>query len=280
MGVNARQVRGDSRTEELAAKNDKEIQPEPLENEEYAATHLIHIFNVTPYQHQIEHPSVGTLMIPPCEEGQRYSKPAIILGTMPYGVPTDMTTVEIRRDSGKLFALDIVGVGPFKPRSKSLFQRGVFISSGDKLNLDDLVPYKTGRVRGKDQYINVPRWVVKGDSPETPTQKELAAAEAIFEEWDKDLIKEGNRHWDEGPTIPTARHMGHENISLLMREAARRRGQNLPWDKPIQTMTTCPGCGEMVSPLVVVHSCGAVFNWDKAIALGIKKEEDRPKKIA
>ncbi len=261
MGVNARQVRGDSRTEELAAKNDKEIQPEPLENEEYAATHLIHLFNVTPYEHKLDHPSIGSLIIPAAGEGERYSKPAIIPGTMPYGVPTEMTTVEIRRDSGKLFALDIIGVGPFKPRAKSLFQRGVFISAADKLDLDDLVGMKTGRAHGKEVVLNVPRWVIKGDSPATPSEKEIAAAEKIFADWDAELIREGTKHWDEGPTIATARHMGHENITMMMREASRRRGQNVAWDQPIQNLVECPGCGTRVARNIKKHMlCGWRFD--------------------
>ena len=278
MGVNARQVRGDQRTEELQAKNDKEIQPEPEENQEYADTHLIHIFNVSPYPYKIDHPSVGTLIIPACEPGKRYSKPAIVKGTMPYGVPTDMTTVEIRRDSGRIFALDLIGLGAYRDSKKSLVQRGVFISTGDTLDMKDLVPYKVGKARGKDVIINVPRWVKRGESPETPSEKELREAERLFEADDAQLIRDGNKHWDEGPTIATARHLGQENISQEMREAAKRRGQNVPWNRPIETLKPCDGCGEMIPPTVVVHKCGAVFDWDKAIALGIKKAEDRPVK--
>jgi hypothetical protein len=274
MGVNARQVRGDSRTEELAAKNDKEIQPEPLENEEFAATHLIHIFNVSPYSHKIDHPSIGSLTIPACEPGKKHSEPAIILGTMPYGVPTDMTTVEIRRDSGKLFALDIIGLGPYKNRKVSLLKQGVFIASGDRLNLDDLVPYKTGRAHGRDQIINVPRWVVRGESPSIPTAKELAEANRLFEQTDFEKIAEADRFHDAGPAN---KEEGSNNIGREHREALRRRNQKRVWDQPNETLKQCEGCGQMVSPAVVVHTCGAVFNWDKAIALGIKKEEDRPK---
>ena len=175
-GVNARQVRGDSRTEELAAKNDKEIQPEPEEITEYAETHLIHIFNVSPYSHKIDHPSIGSITIPACEKGQRYSKPAIIKGTMPYGVPTEMTVVEIRRDSGRLFALDLLGLGPFRDQRNSLLSQGCFISSGDTLDMEDLVEYRMApKVK-----LNVPRWVKSGKSPEKPTESRTAGRRGPF----------------------------------------------------------------------------------------------------
>jgi hypothetical protein len=275
MGVNARQVRGDQRTEELAAKNDKEIMPEPEENQEFADAHLIHIFNVSPYQHKIEHPSVGVLIVPACKPGHRFSEPAIIKGTMPYGVPTDMTTVEIRRDSGKLFAIDVLGMGPFRDQKNSLMSLGVFIAAGDNLDFTDLVPYQTGKVRGKPQYINVPRWVKKGDSPEKPTEKEIKAAEDQFAKCDFEKIAEADLYHDAGPAN---KQEGSNNIRAEHRQALRRRGQVRPWDQPLQTMIDCPGCGVKIAPTAVVHSCGAVLNWDKAIELGIKKAEDRPAK--
>jgi hypothetical protein len=274
MGINARQVRGDQRTEELSAKNDKEIQPEPEENEEYARANPIYIRNVSPYAHKVDHPSVGSILIPACKEGEDYSEPAIILGTMPYGVPTDMQTVEIRRDSGKLFALDLLGMGPFRDHRNALISQGVFICSGDTLNFDDLVPYKTGRARGKNQVINVPRWVKTGKCPEIPTPRELRAAREAFEKRDFAMIAEADRYFDAGPAN---KEEGSNNIRAEHREALRRRGQTRPWDQPLQTLIDCPGCSAKISPTAVTHTCGAVLNWDKAIALGIKKEEDRPK---
>lgn len=273
MGINARQVRGDSRTEELAAKNDKEIQPVPEEITQYAEDNLIYIFNVSPYQHKIEHPSVGVLLIPACKPGEKYSDCAIVKGMQPYGVPTDMQTVDIRHDSGRLFALDVLGLGAFRDQKNSLLAQGVFIATGDTLDLKDMVPYRMA----PKVVLSVPRWVKSGKCPETPTAKEVAEANKRFEQWDVAKIAEADRFWDAGPAN---KEEGSNNIREEHRHALRRRGQTRPWDQPILTLTDCPGCGEKVSPSVVVHKCGAVFNWDKAIALGIKKEEERPKKIA
>lgn len=273
MGVNARQVRGDQRTDELAAKNDKEIQPVPEEMQRFAEDNPIYIRNVSPYPHKIEHPSVGVLMIPACKPGEKYSEAAVVPGLQPYGVPTDMQTVDIRHDSGRLFALDVLGLGPFRDQKNSLLAQGVFLCAGDTLDLNDRVPYKMA----PKVVINVPRWVRTGKCPEEPTPKELADANKRFEAYDMSKIAEADRYWDAGPAN---KEEGSNNIREEHRHALRRRGQTRPWDQPIQTLTDCPGCGEKVSPSVVVHKCGAVFNWDKAIALGIKREEDRPKKIA
>jgi len=65
----------------------------------------------------------------------------------------------------------------------------------------------------------------------------------------------------------------------MHREALLRRGQTRGWSDPLRDdVIACPGCQENIKPGVVVHTCGSVLDWDKAIALGIKKAEDRPKK--
>jgi hypothetical protein len=273
MGINARQVRGDSRTEELAAKNDKEIQPVPEEIERYSDENLIYIFNVSPYAHKIEHPSVGVLVIPACKPGEKYSAPAIVKGMQAYGVPTDMQTVDIRHDSGRLFALDILGLGPFRDQRNSLLNQGVFIATGDTLDMNDREPYKMA----PKVILNVPRWVKRGKCPEEPTQRELKEANEKFAARDFALIAEADRFQDAGPAN---KEEGSNNIRGEHREALRRRGQRRVWDTVEETLKPCIGCGVLISPAVIVHTCGAVFNWDKAIELGIKKEEDRPKKIA
>lgn len=261
MGINAKQVRGDSRTEELQAKNDKEIQPVPLEITEFADANPIYIFNVSPYSHKVEHPSIGVLTIPACPEGEEYSEPATIKGMQPYGVPVDMQSVEIRHDSGRLFALDLLGLGAFRDRRNSLLKQGVFIATGDTLDLDDLVPYKMA----PKVTLNVPRWVRYGKCPSEPTAKEIQAAQKNFEAWDFELIKDADRFWDAGPGAK-----GHDNIDRLHREALRRRKQTRPWDQPIETLVSCPGCGEHVRPGIIMHrACGYVFDMDRAVKAGM-----------
>jgi len=270
MGVLAQQVRGDERTAELAAKNEKEVQFVPDEIRQWAEENPVHIFNVSPYSHTIQHPAVGFLTIPACKEGKRYSEPAVLKGMIPYGVCTDMKTVEIRQESGKFMACDLLGIGPFKQASNSLFQLGVFIASNDTFDAKDIVSTKVANGRdGKPIFLSLPRWVSRGQNAEKPSEKELAQANELFLQHDFRLIAEADGFWNEGPD-------GQKNIVKNHREALNRRGQLREWAKPLQSLIDCPGCGDKVSPSVVVHKCGAVFNWDKAIELGIKRAEDRP----
>lgn len=261
MGINARQVRGDSRTEELQAKNDKEIQPVPPEITDYAEANPIYVFNVSPYSHKVEHPSIGALTIFGCPEGALHSEPAIIKGMQPYGVPTDMTTVEIRHDSGRLFALDLLGIGAFRDHRNSLLKQGVFIATGDTLDLDDLIAYKMA----PKVTLNVPRWVRTGKCPDEPTPKELRDANKAFELYDVELIREADKFHDDGPG-----DKGQNNISARHREALRRRKQTRPWDQPIESLVSCPGCGDHVRPGIIMHrACGYVFDMKKAVAAGM-----------
>jgi hypothetical protein len=254
MGVNARQVRGDSRTEELQAKNDKEIQPVPEELTDWSEANPVYIFNVSPYSHKIEHPSIGVLVIPACEKGKRVSDSVTVPGMQAYGVPTDMQSVEIRHDSGKLFALDLLGLGAFRDQKNSLVNQGVFIATGDSLDLNDRVPYKMA----PKVTINVPRWVKKGKCPDTPTEKELVAAEKLFATYDFAKIAEADRFWDAGPAN---KEEGSNNIRAEHREALRRRGQMRPWDQELKTLVDCEGCGEKVQPGIKKHNkCGWRFD--------------------
>jgi hypothetical protein len=263
MGINARQVRGDSRTEELAAKNDKEIQPVPEEIQQFADENLIYIFNVSPYAHKIEHPSIGVLIIPACAPGAKYSEPAIVKGIQPYGVPTDMQTVDVRHDSGRLFALDVLGLGPFRDQKNSLLNQGVFIATDDTLDLNDRVPYKMA----PKVTLNVPRWVKTGKCPDEPTPNELREANKRFEAWDLAKIAEADRFHDAGPAN---KEEGSNNIRAEHREALRRRKQTRTWDQPSETMVDCPGCGERVRPGIILHrACGYIFDMEKAIAAGM-----------
>lgn len=267
MGVNATQVRGDARTSELAEKNSINFPEILTEDQEFAENNKVYIFNVSPFPHTIQHPLIGRLTIPACEPGEKYSKPAVVPGFVFYGVRTEMQEGEIRKESGRMVAVDLLGLGPFRAPQNSLLRWGVFIAAQDTFN-----PLKTAEIKtGKNAFLSLPEWVKKGKLAATPTDKEVEKANEAFAKTDFELIAEADKFYNDGPD-------GMKNITAQHRDAARRRGQLREWAKPIESLTDCPGCGDKVRPGVVVHSCGAVFDWDRAIALGIKKASDRPKK--
>lgn len=265
MGVNATQVRGDSRTAELAGKNLINFPPIAIEDEEFSEANKVYIYNVSPIKHMLQHPLVGKMIIPACEPGEKYSKPAVIPGFVFYGVRTEMQEGEMRKESGRMVAIDLLGIGPYRNPANSLLRWGVFIAAQDTFD-----PNKTTEIRGgKNAFLSVPEWVKKGKIATKPTDAEIAKANEAFSKTDFELIAEADKFFNDGPK-------GAENITSQHRDAARRRGQLREWAKPIESLHDCPGCGDKVRPGVVVHSCGAVFDWDKAIALGIKKESERP----
>jgi hypothetical protein len=270
MPETVRQVRGDERTSDLAAMNEKEIFPASDELIEFSQRNPIYIFNVSTESFTLHHPLVGKLTINACKEGEAYSEPTILPGLIPNGVPVEMKTVELRHESGRQFVVDILGIGPFKKQDDSLLRRGVFIASDDTFDAADVTNIRLGKSN-----LSLPRWVDMryGKCAKKPTKMELEKANQAVAQWDHAKIAEADRYWDNGPAN---KEEGTGNIRAEHRLALRRRGQVRDWDKPQETLTDCQGCGEKIRPNVIVHTCGAVRDWDKAIALGMKKAEDRP----
>lgn len=231
----------------------------PKNMQKFAADNPIYLYNVTPYEYRYQHPMVGILTINKCEDGEDHSKPTIIPGVIYQGVRLEMKGVEMRPEDGKAFVLDILQLGYGMRAQESPVHRGIFVASGDTFD-----------------YQKPHDWVESGTAFKKPTKKELADANARFFEWDQSLIAQGDKHWGEGPTGVDGTR-GHANISDQMRDAAKRRNQARPWCLKIEQMANCPGCQESIKPGIVVHNCGAVLDWDRAVELGIKKKEDHPK---
>jgi hypothetical protein len=119
----------------------------------------------------------------------------------------------------------------------------------------------------KDQSIE--RWGIFISHSNPPLPEEVEAAEAILMQTSHKLVQEADGFYNDGPAE-------HKNITANHRKALALTKQKRPWAVASIEMSQCPGCMEPIAPGVVVHTCGAVLNWDKAIELGIKKESDRP----
>lgn len=245
-------------TELQGLNNPGRVAPIPKRVAKFAAENPVTICNVSPYSFRYEHPIVGILTIPACKPGEEYAC-VRIPGIIYSGLRLEMKGVEMRPDDGRMFALDVLGLGRGMKAQESLVQVGVFVAANNTFS-----------------FKNPEAWGEDGECADEPTVNELRAAQKRFLEYDQNLIDQGDRHWNEGPTQATAQHMGHQNISSQMREACTRRGQSRPWNQEIQQMVTCPGCEERIRPGIPVHICGAVIDWEKAIALGMRKESDRP----
>jgi hypothetical protein len=67
-----------------------------------------------------------------------------------------------------------------------------------------------------------------------------------------------------------------KNITNTQREAAAWLGKPVSWNQVVEMYETCEGCGNPVKAEVVVHSCGWVRNWQKAVENGMRKIKDVP----
>lgn len=102
-----------------------------------------------------------------------------------------------------------------------------------------------------------------------PLEEEIIAAENMRAENDHEMVRQADEFHNAGPIM-------HVNITSQHRASLTRTNQKRPWGVDSINMEICPGCQSSINPGVVVHTCGAVLNWDKAIELGIKKASDRP----
>jgi hypothetical protein len=48
------------------------------------------------------------------------------------------------------------------------------------------------------------------------------------------------------------------------------------WNQGSETLNDCPGCGEPVKPNIIIHTCGYVFDWKRAVEHGLKKKSEVP----
>lgn len=255
--------------DDLIARNEVEVPPVPEELSDWSKAHPVLIFNCSPDIFRVHHPMMGVVTIHACPEGEPYSRVTEIPGLIPYGVRTEMTTAELRHESGRQFAVDLLGLGAFKNAEKSLWKRGVFIAAANTFDPKKVKSFRIGTPHGKASFITLPEWVDQklGKCSDEPTKEEIKAAQKRARDWDRELLAEGDMLSDQGMT---------KDIQPEHRYAARRLGQVRKWDEPLQAMIDCEGCGQKILPSTVVHTCGAVRDWDKAIALGMRKPDDRP----
>lgn len=128
-----------------------------------------------------------------------------------------------------------------------------------------------GQSQGRKDALD--RWGVFISHSDPPQIDEVEAAEKMLMTTYHELVKTGDDFYNQGP-------IEHRNITSTMRDALRATNQTRPWGVASLNMEVCPGCQSSINPGVVVHTCGAVLNWDKAIELGIKKASDRPEPAA
>lgn len=208
--------------EEQRERNSKAIQSLPPQLQRVVDSHQLpplHIFNVSHHVFRDRPAGDKYYTINACEPGQRHSKPTLVPFVPTYHVALEIGKMETRMEDCRAVAEDIVGIGPFKSKSSDLTRFGVFIAAGEK-----------------------------------PTEEELAAANAAYEQSDLELIQRADALANEGPS-------GLKSITAEMRDACRRRSVVRDWAKVQAAGQKCPGCGETVAAGVKKHPlCGWRFD--------------------
>lgn len=89
-----------------------------------------------------------------------------------------------------------------------------------------------------------------------PTEKEIGVARTRMEATFRKLLSMAS-------SIETTGKF--EDITPLMRIAAAYFGEDRPWNKIYKKLSDCPGCGDPVKAGIIRHSCGYVFDADRAL---------------
>lgn len=206
----------------------------PKRSKQYADEHPIYIYNVSHQRWQRDMGSLGAFTIMPCEPGKKHSKPLVIPGTVFEAIPVQMMPK-------KMEYREIDGMEVAK-------------------NILGIAPFQSPK-----QALS--GWGVFISESNPPKHDEIFAAEKALMDTAHTLVAEGDAYYNEGPDSAS------KNISVNHRWALGHTNQTRAWGQPSLVMMDCPGCGEPIKPNVVRHSCGAVLDPKKALALALITQE-------
>ena len=97
-----------------------------------------------------------------------------------------------------------------------------------------------------------------------PTKEQLEAARKRMEAHFNSLIEEAN-------ALNVSRR--DNEIGKTHRMAAEYFGISSAWHMVHTASISCPGCGQAIPPETIVHSCGFVRDWERAIRGGMRTRE-------
>jgi len=217
----------------------RHIPPTPAIYQRVSQENRLFIFNVGPWRHKRELGSAGTFFIPACPEGKDYSDPVIIMGVVEEPYPINEVKCENLITEGTDLANQVLGEGPFIPKSTSFRPFGVFISNSEK-----------------------------------PTKEELAAAKAELAQKYLELVNEASTAFANGHK--EAQEVIRPEWHFVAARALRKSEAECPWLGNTQTpaaRSECPGCGVVYKVGVIkCKDCGFVLDkprYDKAVKDGM-----------
>ena len=215
------------------------------------------IFNVSDQQHLIERPWVNynpaqrgkILVIPARQENERVSKPFLISDVVQIPIRNVYSgEMDTRGQDGKFLAQDAINPEDSRGSWRTVKPVNAGLAANEGTNL-----YNWGVF-----------WEAVATQTSTPSDEAVTAAYRRLEENYNRLIEEAKMLW-------TAGGQGRAQIGNTHRRAASYFGQEFEWNQLYRQRIECEGCGEKINPKAVIcPTCGAVRDWQKALALGMK----------
>lgn len=200
----------------------------------------LYVFNVSNKEYKWREPGFEQYIVPACKDGEEYSTPCMIPGIVIEEVLI-VDKTELNMYNAEEIAMAIFHAGPGMRPQGDLRKFGLFVSRTNP-----------------------------------PSDEDVAHAQHLLMQTCEALVADGDRIHAEGQS----KGLGGQMITDEHRWAAKQAKQEREWSKGIVPMKECPVCHRPVARSAAVHlpwsECGAVLDWDKAIAAGLKKEEDRP----
>ncbi len=215
------------------------IPQEPDIFREASKAHRLYIFNVGPWSHVRELGSAGAFRIPACPAGKDYSEPVIVDGVVGEPYPINEVECKVIQTKGSDLAGQIIGEGPFIPKTSSFVPFGVFISPTPK-----------------------------------PSKELLAAANAALQQRHLDHVREANAVFMKDPTnkdgvIQAAWH-------VLSAHALKKSKAECPWlgeSLAPAGRDNCPSCGAVYNVgIMKCKDCSFILDkprYDKAVKEGL-----------
>lgn len=222
------------------AMNSSRFVPETPEMYQRASLeNRLYIFNVGPWAHKRELGSAGTFCVPACPEGREYSEPLVIDGVVQEPYPINEVECKVIYTEGIKLAEQIIGEGPFIPRSLSFVPYGVFISQTSK-----------------------------------PSKQALDAARRALAERHLEHIREANAAWIDGPA--KASEVIRPEWHVVSAHALKKSKAECPWlgeSLAPAGRDNCPGCGSVFNIGVLkCRECGFILDkprYDEAVKNGL-----------
>lgn len=209
--------------------------------------YFVHIWNLGPIEQRITRgwcPG-GSILIPACPKGRPYIEvmkfPDVIQEKVGLQSSNEFT---FRGRDARFYVQDALNPDDPQGSWKTASRTASSVSTNMGTNL-----YRLGVF-----------WTIE-DSPE---EEAVAAVRKLMEGYFNSLIQEAN-----------SLHITKKDneIGSLHRHSAEWFGVATEWHTTHHATVPCEGCGTLIPPQTIIHSCGCVRDWEAALKKGMRTRQ-------